>query len=638
MRCGERSSVHGLGVRDLADRPAPFLLPTTGLPMPDSPLCLRRLLWVVCLTVWLSASERIASLFAADGPSPGPHILLVMTDDQGYWDTGATGNPHIDTPHMDRLAAEGAQFRRYYAAPVCAPTRAGMMTGRYALRTGLYNTRFGGDSMGKSEITVAQLLQQAGYRTGLFGKWHLGMYPGYQPQERGFDEFFGHYQGHIERYDFPDQLYHNGRSVRARGYVTDLFTDAAMDFIETTATTDDDRPFFCALMYNAPHSPFLLDTSHANQPQGDKLLEKYLERGLPLREARIYGMIERIDQNLGRLLDKLEQLGLADDTLVIFTSDNGGVSRFWKGGMNGAKSSVYEGGVRAPFFARWPGVIPAGSVVEAQVSHVDLLPTFCELAGVDPPNDRIIDGRSLVPLLRAGQGAKHQPYVYHTWDRFFPNPDRRWGISDQRWKLVAMFGAGVEPDPARWRLFDLENDPGESRNLAKQHPETVARLRSEFVRWFDEVTDGIVYQPIPIPVGHPNQNPVKLEPSWATCEGDHIAYTFDGYDWDTIDTWKQPGEQAVWRIDVLQPGRYSIQLDYGCRPQAAGGVLEIVSGSSSLQHTVRATATAEQFARFPAGVLRLDSGQQHLILRIVRETGAELMRLSAVYLKRLDDD
>ena len=606
--------------------------------MIDPLLSLRRFLWVFCLTVWLSATWQPAGSFAGDGRSPRPNILLVMTDDQGYWDTGATGNPHIDTPHMDRLAAEGTQFRRYYAAPVCAPTRAGMMTGRYALRTGLYNTRFGGDSMGKSEITVAQRLQQAGYRTGLFGKWHLGMYPGYQPQERGFDEFFGHYHGHIERYEFPDQLYHNGTSVQARGYVTDLFTDAAIDFIEDTVATAAKRPFFCALMYNAPHSPFLLDTSHSKQPEGDKLLEKYLERGLPLREARIYGMIERIDQNLGRVLAELERQGLAENTLVIFTGDNGGVSRFWKGGMNGAKSSVYEGGVRAPFFARWPGVIPAGGVVEAQVSHVDLLPTFCELAGVDPPSDRVLDGRSLVPLLRAGQGSQHQPYVYHTWDRFFPNPDRRWGISDQRWKLVGMFGADAEPDPARWRLFDLQNDPGESQNVAKQHPEIVGRLRAEFVRWFDDVTEGIVYQPIPIPVGHPNQNPVKLEPSWATCEGDHIVYTFDGYDWDTIDSWKQPGEQAVWRIDVLQPGQYAVILSYGCRPQAAGGVLEVSAGPSSLQHTVQATATAEQFARFPAGMLQLESGQQRLSVRILRGTGNELMRLNAVYLQRLDHD
>ncbi len=199
-----------------------------------------------------------------------------------------------------------------------------------------------------------------------------------------------------------------------------------------------------------------------------------------------------------------------------------------------------------------------------------------------------------------------------------------------------MFGADAELDPARWRLFDLQADPGGSHNVAKEHPETVARLRAEFVRWFGEVTDGITYQPVAIPVGHPDQNPVKLEPSWASCEGSHILYTFDGYDWDTIDGWKEPGKQAVWRIEVLRPGRYAVTLSYGCRPRNAGGVLEIVAGPSSIRHTVQATATAEQFARFEAGVLQLGQGEQTLTAQVVLAPDTELMRLNAIYLQRLE--
>ena len=202
------------------------------------------------MTFFVFVAIRLALAGSAQAENQ-PNILFIMTDDQGYWDTGTTGNPHIDTPAMDRLAAEGARLERYYAAPVCAPTRAGIMTGRYYLRTGLYNTRFGGDTLGRDEITVAELLKRAGYRTGLFGKWHLGKYPGYQPQQRGFDEFFGHYHGHIERYQFPDQIHHNGRPVEARGYVSDLFTDASIDFIEQSKQLG--KPFFCMLMYNAPH-------------------------------------------------------------------------------------------------------------------------------------------------------------------------------------------------------------------------------------------------------------------------------------------------------------------------------------------------------------------------------------------------
>jgi arylsulfatase A len=480
-------------------------------------------------------------------------------------------------------------------------------------------------------VTVAQLLRQAGYGTGLFGKWHLGKYPGYQPQDRGFDQFFGHYHGHIERYEFPDQVYHNGRPVEARGYVSDLFTDASIDFIEHSV--QQQKPFFCALMYNAPHSPWLLDTSHAAQPEGDKLLTKYLDRGLPMREARIYALIDRVDQNIGRLLGKLDAFGAAENTVVIFTSDNGGVSKYWKGGMNGQKAGVYEGGVRAPCFVRWPGVIPSGTHAKAQTSHVDWLPTFCELAGARLPDDRAIDGKSLVPILKAGQGDQHHAYVYHTWDRYFPNAEKRWGISDSRWKLLCQVGQEAEPSESSWRLFDLQADPGEETNLANQYPEVVQKLRAEFVRWFTDATRGIDYAPIRIPVGHPNEPTAEISPSWAVWSGKHVRYTFNGYDWDTIDGWKDPGEKATWRLDVQTEGTYKVQLSYGCRPLDQGGTLRMRIGDNSIDHQVHATTTAEQFETFDAGLIDLPKGEIQLVAEVVDAPGNELMRLNKVTLQ-----
>ena len=573
----------------------------------------------------------VGCLHAADKPN----ILLIMTDDQGYWDTGVTGNPHIDTPKMDRIAKEGVQFTRFYAAPVCAPTRAGVMTGRYYLRTGLYNTRFGGDTLGKDEITVAQLLKKAGYRTGLFGKWHLGKYHGYQPQQRGFDEFLGHYHGHIERYEFADQLVHNGTPVKTRGYVSELFTDAAMDFISATKKKTA-QPFFCALMFNAPHSPWVLDTSHYGQPKGDKLLTKYLAKKMPIREARIYALIERVDQNIGRLLAHLKAYDLERETLVVFMSDNGGVSKFWKGGIRGNKGGVHEGGVRSPFYARWPGTITAGGVVNGQASHVDLLPTFCELAGAPLAKDRKIDGKSLVKLLKQGRGDRHHEYVYHTWDRYSPNPDKRWSVSDQRWKLVGLF-TKTKPDPDKWQLFDLQADPGETKNFTAQNPGEVRRLRKAFTDWFTDVTRGQSYRPVPIPVGH-DTRPVELQPSWATWTGPHINYTFDGYDWDTIDTWKAKGEHAIWLLDVAHAGRYAVTLSYGCASINAGGTLRLNVNSSSLDHKVRATATAEQFGHFPIGTLNLPTGHATLKATVHRPGPSELMRLNGIHLRRLPDN
>lgn len=574
----------------------------------------------------------VATLGTVSLAAEQPNILFVLTDDQGWWDVGMRGNSDIETPVMDRLASEGVDFTRFYAAPVCAPTRAGLMTGRYCFRTGLYNTRFGGDTLGINEITIAQKLKQAGYRTGLFGKWHLGKYAPYQPHHRGFDEFLGHYHGHIDEYDYPDQLVHNGKPVEARKYVTDLFTDAAIEFIEQNS----EQPWFCYVPLNAPHSPFVVGTSHDGQARGDALINKYLKKGLALREARIYAMIDIIDQNLGRLLGRLDDLGEAEDTVVLFMTDNGGVSKHFKAGLNGNKASVYEGGVRVPLFVRWPGHFPAGAKVGAQCSHVDLFPTFCDLAGVDVPNDRTIDGQSLVPLLTSGKGERHHEYVYHAWDRYFPNPDNRWSISDQRWKLLCQVGKGVTGSRKNWRLFDLQNDPGEKKNVVAKHPEISERLRTEFVRWFDDVTDGVKYEPVPIPVGHPAEPLIEIQPSWATWHGKNIEYVFRGYDWDTIEGWKTPGEHADWKLDVLRGGRYSVELSYG-RFSRHKGTLRMQVGDSALTCNPPPTPTADVFERVPIGTLDLKPGAAVLKAEVVDAQGDELLRLNRIFLRRLDD-
>ncbi len=561
-----------------------------------------------------------------------PNILFVLTDDQGWWDVGMRGNKDIETPVMDRLASEGVDFTRFYAAPVCAPTRAGLMTGRYCFRTGLYNTRFGGDTLGINEVTIAQMLKKAGYRTGLFGKWHLGKYAPYQPHHRGFDEFLGHYHGHIDEYDYPDQLVHNGKPVEARRYVTDLFTDAAIEFIEQP----DERPWFCYVPLNAPHSPWVVGTSHDGQARGDALINKYLKKGLALREARIYAMIDIIDQNLGRLLDRLDELELTKDTVVLFMTDNGGVSKHFKAGLTGNKASVYEGGVRVPLFVRWPDKFPAGTKVKAQCSHVDLFPTFCELAGVEVPQDRKLDGKSLLPLLKAGHGEQHHEYVYHAWDRYFPNPNNRWSISDQRWKLLCQVGKGVTGERKHWRLFDLVNDPGEKKNVISQHPEVTQRLRTEFVHWFNDVTDGVTYKPVPIPIGHPAEPLIEIQPSWATWHGENIEYVFRGYDWDTIEGWKTAGEHADWKLDVLRGGEYTVEISYG-RLSRDTGTLRLKVGDSAIECSPPPTPTADVFERVSVGTLKLKQGSTKLTAEVVDAQGNELMRLNRIFLRRLTE-
>lgn len=574
-------------------------------------------------------------LFAKEQSRP-PNIILVMTDDQGYWDTGISGNPHIQTPTIDRLAAEGVTFTRFYANMVCAPTRAGLMTGRHYLRTGLYNTRFGGDTLGKNETTIAQVLKSAGYQTGLFGKWHLGRYAQYQPYRRGFDHFFGHYHGHIERYTNPDQLIVNGQPVETRGYVSDLFTDAAIDFIKRYQS----QPFFCYLAFNAPHSPFLLDTSHYGQPKGDQLIEKYLAKGLPLREARIYAMVERIDENLKRLLQSVRDLRLDQQTVVIFTSDNGGVSRGFKAGLKGSKGSAYEGGIRVPFVVRWLGHFPAGKTTNAMVAQTDLFPTFCELAGIEVPEQLNLDGKSILSLMKQGEGKSPHKYLYHTWDRYTPNPYHRWSIHGDRFKLVMHDSQGkkkkIEP---MGQLYDLSVDPGETKNLAKRYPKKVKQLRAEFLHWFEDVTAGQVYQPMPIPVGDPQEHSVEIQPSWAILKGGGLEYSFDGYDWDTIDNWQSNQGWAEWQIDVLKAGRYAVELSYGYRSEPLEtGQLKISVGKENVFCTLPMSTSQNVFFKATAGTLELDQGQQKLIVRSTNTAGIPGLRFNSIWLKYLGDD
>ncbi|HTM47131.1 MAG TPA: arylsulfatase [Bryobacteraceae bacterium] len=563
-----------------------------------------------------------------------PNIVLILTDDQGWWDVGVHGNRDIETPVMDRLAGEGVDFTHFYVSPVCAPTRSSLMTGRHYLRTGIYNTRFGGDTMHSGEVTMAEVLRARGYRTGLFGKWHLGRYYKYLPAQRGFDEAMTFTQGHTERYFYPDALEYNGERVQARGYITTLLTDAAISFVKKNR-----NPFFLYLAFNVPHSPHTVD---------DPYIVKYLKKGLPLTEARIYGMITQCDANIGRLLAVLDEQKLRDDTIVIFMSDNGGVSKHFKGGLRGNKASAFEGGVRVPFFVRWPGHFPAGAKVDAMAAHIDLLPTFCELTGAKLPADRVIDGKSILPLMRNGSGESPHEYLYHIWDRMRPTLESNWSIHGRRYKLAGK------------QLFDLKSDPGETTDISARHPDIARDLHDRFAQWLAEVTKGKKFEPVPIEVGRDEENPVEIQASWARINGTHVTwnspgegqsggaaplgdekkdgavnYTFAGYDWDTIDGWKNPGESVAWSLDAVKAGEYEVTLSYGCLPENAGGKFRITASGSTLEGAVQATPDRNLFLRRRVGTIHLRQGPAILKFEVVSAPRGELMALNRIWLRRL---
>ena len=559
-----------------------------------------------------------------------PNIVLIVTDDQGWWDVGIHGNEEIETPHLDQLAAEGVELTRFYVQPVCAPTRAGLMTGRHYLRTGLYNTRFGGDTLDLDERTLAEALREAGYRTGIFGKWHLGEYRRFHPDQRGFEETVFFSAGHTERYWEPDALLKNGRSVRVRGHITDVLTDAASTFVRSSR----EQPFFLYLAYNVPHSPLLVT---------DALHEKYRAKGIGSNDARIYGLVEQCDAAIGRLLDVIDSAGLEQDTVVIFMSDNGGVSRHYRAGLRGGKASVYEGGVRSPFFARWPGRFEPGRKSNARGSHLDLFPTLLEIAGGTVQGERPLDGKSLLPLLLGATDESPHDRLFHIWDRFGPSIDSRWAVSGPRYKLV-----GSE-------LYDLETDPSEQHNIADKLPQVAASLRKEFVDWLADVTRGRTFEPVAIPVGDSLEDPIDLLPSWAHHKGQHASvtqmrhrdpvapaplgnrpveestvYTFGSYYWDTIEGWKEPAESVMWKIDVAEAGEYEISLVYGCDLDDAGGTFAVSVAGSELRGTVQATPGRTVFESHPIGTVQLPEGTTELRVRVVTSVGRDLMALNRV--------
>lgn len=564
----------------------------------------------VLLALLLTTGICLASLPGSTAERR-PNILLILTDDQGWPELGIHGNREIETPNIDRLARDGVEMTRFYASPVCTPTRAALMTGRYAHRTGAIDTYLGRDTLAASEITLAQVLQGAGYRTGLVGKWHLGRYMRYHPNNRGFDRFFGFWQyGFINRYFDSPELWENRSPVITHGYVTDVLTDEAIRFVKETPGARSAQPFFLYLAYNAPHSP--------NQAP-DSLVSKYLKKGLDLKDAQIYAMIDSLDDNIGRLLKEVD----ARDTLVVFMTDNGYLSSHYSAGLRGKKGTVFEGGVRVPFIARWPGKFPEGRKVPAPAQHVDLFPTLCEAAGAPLPTGRKLDGYSLLRLLRKGEGSSPRRYVYHQWCRVKPDPNRNWAISDGRYKL------------ADGMLFDLEKDPGETTDLASREPSRVDELRKAFLDWFRDVTAGQTYARVPIEVGRDDENPVEIDLTWAEPRGRKVKPQYRNYNRDYVDDWTVAGDALEWNIEVVKEGRYEVELTYGCAPEDAGGAYRITAGGAKLEGATQPAGRAGVYLRRTAGTLELRAGPSTLSMQAVTIPGRSLMELHKLRLRRL---
>lgn len=495
-----------------------------------------------------------------------PNIVFILTDDQGWGDLGVHGNDVVETPQLDELFTQGVSFDRFYVSPVCSPTRAAFLTGRHALSSGVHGVTRGGGKMQLDEKTLAEYLRDAGYETGLFGKWHNGLQYPYNPNGQGFDRFYGFADGHITRY-FDGSLQSDKRRVSYQGYIVDRITDEAIKFIEQ----EREEPYFAMVSINTPHSPFEL-------PQA--LHSKYKAKGLDDIEASVYGMMENIDHNVARIKKAVEKSNSLDNTIFIYASDNGpqfpAGNKRYNGNMKGNKGTVEEGGVRVPFAMYWRGHIDGGIKIANIAQHIDLLPTLLGILG-EEYDKSAVQGKDLSALLAGYSPLEFQDRMLFTHRFRIGEGDANWiqaspgAVRTQRWL------ATLNDKDGQWRLYDLIRDPSQQNDVSADFPRAMAVLKNSYDMWFEKTTTEYreqygEYGPMPIHLGHKGWDTVSLPSHEGTISGELLDYANGAgwsHDWIESQTLRVSGHdeqmssaQVKWPVKVVEPGNYRINLLY----------------------------------------------------------------------------
>jgi arylsulfatase A-like enzyme len=560
-----------------------------------------------------------------------PNIVMILTDDQGWGDLSLNGNTNLSTPRIDSIAKEGAQFDRFFVCAVCSPTRAEMLTGRYHPRSGVRGTSTGQERMDLDESTIAEAFQTAGYATGAFGKWHNGTQYPYHPNARGFDEYYGFCSGHWGQY-FDPILEHNGEIVRGEGFIIDDLTTHAIEFIEA----NQDEPFFCYVPYNTPHSPFQVpDEFYDRFADVDPEMRNRDPNAEELPKTRAaLAMVENIDWNVGRILDQLDELDLAENTIVVYFADNGPNSWRWNGGMRGKKGSTDEGGVRAPCLVRWPSSIEAGTVVRHIAGAIDLLPTLTDMAGIERVGDKPLDGLSLRPLLL------NEPAIW-TDRMIFSHQKGKVSVRTQRYRL-----------DANGRLYDLTEDPGQDVDLSQGTPAQMheaAVLQREVAIWSQDVLEEIQGpDERPYPVGYPEFPRTFLPARDGIAQGG-VQRSARAPNCSFYTNWTSTEDAITWDVEVATPGLYNVEIYYTCPAADVGATIELSLLGQTCSATVEeafdppliddmdrvqrgSESYVKDFRPLDMGTLDLPAGRSTLTLKATDIPGATVADVRAVML------
>lgn len=590
---------------------------------------------VICLAVLMGLLNESAAF--AERREDRPNIVVFLSDDQGWGDFSFVGNPNLSTPHIDSLAKDGILFENFFVCPVCSPTRAEFLTGRYHVRSGIRGTGgLGNERLDLDEWTIADALKAAGYQTAAMGKWHNGTQAPYHPNSRGFDYFYGFCSGHWGNY-FSPVLEENGEIVRGQGFVTDDFTSRAMEFIEA----NQKKPFFVYLPYNTPHSPMQVPDRYWNRFK-DKAIQpadRGAEKEKLAHTRAALAMCENIDWNVGRVLQQLTDLKLADKTIVVYFCDNGPNGWRWNGGLKGTKGSTDEGGVRSPLLMRFPGQFDVGKRITTLAGAIDLHPTLLDLAGVghDGPNE--FDGTSLVNLIDEEAGSSKLT----NW------PNR---------KLFSHWRGRVSVRTDQFRLdhdgqlFDIVTDPGQRTTVNELQPRVANELRHDVEKWRNEILSELdATTPRPFTIGHGSLAVTQLPARDATATGAiRRSNRFPNCSYFT--SWANTADTISWPVDVLTSANYEVELYCTCAPENVGARVELsgCGGSVSKEINVpydrspkggkndryaRQESYVKDFRPTKLGTIQLNQGLGQLVLKSVKIPGDESIEFRLLTLRRI---
>jgi arylsulfatase A-like enzyme len=564
-----------------------------------------------------------------------PNIVVILTDDQGWGDLSLHGNTDLRPPHIDALATSGARFRHFYVQPVCSPTRAEFLTGRYHPRGGVRDVSRGGERLNLGEKTVANCFAAAGYATGAFGKWHNGTQYPYHPNGRGFQEYYGFTAGHWGDY-FSPPLDHNGHAIRGTGFLADDLTDHAISFIDS----HKDRPFFCYLAFNTPHSPMQVPDAYWDRFKNAALkLGPTPPHKQNLAHARAaLAMCENLDANIGRLVKAIGERKLDGQTIIVFFCDNGPNGWRWNGGMKGRKGSTDEGGVRSPLFIKWPGHIAPGTEITPIAGAIDLLPTLTDLTGIRRVGTRPLDGVSFAASLRGEKREPSDRVLVQHWNN-------KVSVRSQKYRLDT---AG--------KLYDLDADPGQTTDITAKQPQVAKRLKAAAATWRKDVLAGIAGKDDrPFTVGYP-QFPVTRLPARDGVPHGTVTRSARAPNCSYFTHWTRPDDRITWDVEVATAGRYRVEVLYTCAKENLGTTIEFRLGDARLTRRVdvahdpapygdnhdRAPRVGESlmkdFKPLSLGEATLSRGRRSLILRAPEIPGKQAIEVRGVTLTLLKSD